>query len=92
MLKKRRWYKMGRGIYGEGTLVKDRLSLVCVFAHPDDFIAEGVLARAKTLGWTTYLVCATGGEAGRVKNNRYSRPADDLVSIKQNPIQVADML
>jgi LmbE family N-acetylglucosaminyl deacetylase len=43
--------------------------LLGVFAHPDDeIIISGLLYRAKKQGIETHLVCATRGEAGRIKN------------------------
>lgn len=46
-----------------------RINLLVVIAHPDDeIISAGVLIRAKEMGFTTHLVCATRGEACRVKN------------------------
>lgn len=45
------------------------INLVAVFAHPDDeIVASGVLIRAEEMGFKTHLVCATRGEACRIKN------------------------
>lgn len=45
------------------------INLLVVIAHPDDeIISAGVLIRAKEMGFNTHLVCATRGEACRVKN------------------------
>lgn len=53
----------------------DRLSLMCVLAHPDDesLGTGGILARYAAEGIETYLVTATRGERGWQGN-----PADDL--------------
>lgn len=48
---------------------ENSINLLVVIAHPDDeIICAGVLIRAKEMGVTTHLVCATRGEACRVKN------------------------
>lgn len=47
----------------------NNIDLLLVIAHPDDeIISAGVLIRAKKMGFNTHLVCATRGEACRVKN------------------------
>lgn len=44
----------------------DKLTLMCVFAHPDDETmgAGGLLARYAAEGVETYVICATRGERG----------------------------
>ena len=60
-------YTMGQSNDGEKKM-SDGLSLLAVFAHPDDesFGTGGVLARYAAEGVETSLVCATRGEAGEV--------------------------
>lgn len=60
-------------------------NLVCIFAHPDDeFAAAGLLKRAKHHGYKTHLVCATNGEAGRIKGQHYlGDPLEPLFSIRR---------
>lgn len=59
-------------------------NLVCIFAHPDDeFIAAGLLFRAKKHGYKTHLICATNGEAGRIKGQKFlGDPNELLVDIR----------
>lgn len=59
-------------------------NLTCVFAHPDDeFMAAGLLTRAKSLGYKTHLICGTKGEAGRIKGQKFLGDRnEDLVSIR----------
>lgn len=46
-----------------------RVVIVAVFAHPDDeMVVSGLLSRANDRGMETHLVCATRGEAGRIRN------------------------
>lgn len=46
----------------------NHINLLGVFAHPDDeIVASGVLIRAKEMGYKTHLVCATRGEACRIR-------------------------
>ena len=48
---------------------KDNISILGIFAHPDDeFIIGGLLTRAKNRGIETHLLCATRGENCRITN------------------------
>lgn len=45
-------------------------TIVGVFAHPDDEISmAGLLGREVDRGTNVHLICATRGEAGRIRNN-----------------------
>ncbi|RME77212.1 MAG: hypothetical protein D6784_04070 [Chloroflexi bacterium] len=60
----------------------DKLSLVAIFAHPDDeaFGTGGTLARYAAEGVDVHLVTATRGEAGQIANPNIvpDRPMGDL--------------
>lgn len=47
-------------------------TILAVFAHPDDEIGiSGLLFRAKAMGMNIHLICATRGEAARVKHPEF---------------------
>lgn len=54
----------------------ERLSLMCVHAHPDDEASKGAgtVARYHAEGVHTVLVCCTGGEEGDILNPEMDRP------------------
>jgi mycothiol S-conjugate amidase len=56
--------------------VPDRLTLLCVHAHPDDEASKGAptVARYHASGVHTVLVCCTGGEEGDILNPAMDTP------------------
>ena len=58
------------------TLVKERLCLLTVHAHPDDEASKGAptMAMYKAEGVHTVLVCCTGGEEGDLQNPALREP------------------
>jgi mycothiol S-conjugate amidase len=66
------------------------LSLLTVHAHPDDESSKGAgtVARYKTEGIRTTLVCCTGGEAGDILNPSMDRPEirADLPAVRQREL------
>ncbi|MGO4371009.1 PIG-L family deacetylase [Paenibacillus sp. 2TAB19] len=68
--------------------------LVAVIAHPDDeFMAAGLLIRAKSLGYSTHLICGTQGEAGRIKGQHFRGNRDEeLSTIRQKEFGVSCLL
>ncbi len=47
------------------------MSILCVFAHPDDeFFVAGLLLRAKKMSVPTHLICLTQGESGAIYGDR----------------------
>jgi N-acetyl-1-D-myo-inositol-2-amino-2-deoxy-alpha-D-glucopyranoside deacetylase len=68
----------------------DRLSLLAVFAHPDDesFATGGTLARYAREGVAVSLVCATRGEAGEISDPALATP-ETLGRIREDELRVA---
>jgi mycothiol S-conjugate amidase len=63
----------------------DQLCLLTVHAHPDDEASKGsaTVARYRSMGVHTVLVCCTGGEAGDILN-----PSVDTEEVRANLAQV----
>ncbi len=56
---------------------KDRKKILGIFAHPDDeYFISGLLLRAINMGMETHLICATKGEAGRIRNMQAIEPKE----------------
>ncbi|MDQ0062821.1 PIG-L family deacetylase [Paenibacillus harenae] len=72
--------------------MQDRL--VAIIAHPDDeFMAAGLLIRAKSLGYKTHLISGTYGEAGRIKGQHFRGDREEeLRSIRQKEFDVSCLL
>src|SRR5207302_4809331 len=66
------------------------LTLLAVFAHPDDesYICGGTLARYAAAGVRVVLVCATRGEAGEISDARLASP-DTLAAVREAELQAA---
>lgn len=66
------------------------LSLMAVFAHPDDesFGNGGTLARYGEQGVKTYLVCATRGEAGEISDPALAS-RDNLGQVREQELRLA---
>src|SRR6476619_8020431 len=60
------------------TVVKERLCLLTVQAHPDDEASKGAptMAMYKAQGVHTVLVCCTGGEEGDLQNPALREPGE----------------
>ncbi|RAV16740.1 hypothetical protein DQG23_28310 [Paenibacillus contaminans] len=69
-------------------------NLTCVFAHPDDeFLAAGLLARAKRIGYKTHIICGTNGERGRLKGQNFlGDKTEDLVTIRNREFKKSSKL
>lgn len=67
-----------------------RLSLLAVFAHPDDesFGVGGTLAKYAREGVEVSLVVATSGEAGEISDTSLARP-DNLGQVRRQELQCA---
>lgn len=68
----------------------DRLRLLAVFAHPDDeaFGTGGTLAKYAAEGKDVYLVTATRGEAGEIKEPGLATPAN-LPAVREHELRCA---
>lgn len=68
----------------------DRLSLLAVFAHPDDetFGTGGTLAKYVAEGVSVALVCATRGEAGEIYAPSLAT-RDTLAQVRENELRCA---
>lgn len=68
----------------------DRLSLMAVFAHPDDesFGNAGTLAKYAEQGVFTSLVCATRGEAGEISDPALAT-RDNLGQVREQELRLA---
>ncbi len=68
----------------------DRLTLMAVFAHPDDeaFGTGGVLARYAAEGCDVHLVTATRGEAGEIAPGVDANPAN-LPDVRERELRCA---
>jgi N-acetyl-1-D-myo-inositol-2-amino-2-deoxy-alpha-D-glucopyranoside deacetylase len=67
-----------------------QLTLMCVYAHPDDecFAAGGVLAKYAAQGHRTILVTTTGGEAGEISSADLAT-ADNLGEVRARELAEA---
>lgn len=68
----------------------ERLSLMAVFAHPDDesFGNGGTLAKYTEQGVVTSLVCATRGEAGEISDPALAT-RDNLGQVREQELKLA---
>ncbi len=68
----------------------DKLSLMAVFAHPDDesFGNGGTLSKYAEEGVFTSLVCATRGEAGEISDPALATP-DNLGQVREQELRLA---
>jgi LmbE family N-acetylglucosaminyl deacetylase len=66
------------------------LSLMAIFAHPDDESLGngGTLARYSEQGVRSYLVCATRGEAGEISDPALATP-DNLGQVREQELRMA---
>ena len=67
-----------------------RLSLMAIFAHPDDesFGNGGTLAKYGEEGVLTSLLCATRGEAGEISDPALATP-DNLGQVREQELRLA---
>lgn len=55
-----------------------KMKILAIVAHPDDeYGCAGFLLRAKSIGYEVHLLCATKGEAGKIRNKK-----KDLLAVK----------
>ncbi len=68
----------------------ERLSLMAIFAHPDDesFGNAGTLARYAADGVFTSVVCATRGEAGEISDPALATP-ETLGQVREQELRLA---
>jgi len=70
---------------------ENELSLLTVHAHPDDEASKGAptVARYRSEGVRTTLVCCTGGEAGDILNPALDRPEvrADIGAVRQRELE-----
>ncbi len=68
----------------------EKLSLMAIFAHPDDesFGNGGTLARYGEEGVSTYLLCATRGEAGEISDPALAT-RDNLGQVREQELRLA---
>lgn len=68
----------------------ERLSLMAVFAHPDDesFTSGGSLSKYAAEGVSTSLVVATRGEAGEISDPALANP-DNLGQVREQELRMA---
>jgi mycothiol S-conjugate amidase len=81
----------------EGSLVSDRLRLMCVHAHPDDESSKGAatMARYVDAGHDVLVVSCTGGERGDVLNPRLKDDAHilrDLAQVRRDEMAQAQAI
>ena len=77
------------------TLVKERLCLLTVHAHPDDEASKGAptMAMYKAEGVHTVLVCCTGGEEGDLQNPALREPGQPFhgLSVEEEKRRLAEL-
>ncbi len=68
----------------------EKLSLMAIFAHPDDesFGNGGTLAKYGEEGLFTSLICATRGEAGEISDPALATP-DNLGQVREQELRLA---
>ncbi len=79
------------GEVGEKQMEKvEKLSLMAIFAHPDDesFGNGGTLAKYGEEGVFTSLLCATRGEAGEISDPALATP-DNLGQVREQELRLA---
>jgi LmbE family N-acetylglucosaminyl deacetylase len=76
--------------YGAGDIVVSKLTLMAVFAHPDDeaFGSGGTLTKYAAEGCDVYLVTATRGEAGEIAEPDMATPAN-LPYVREQELRCA---
>src|SRR5258706_9938334 len=77
------------------TVVKERLCLLTVHAHPDDEASKGAptMAMYKAQGVHTVLVCCTGGEEGDLQNPALREPGQPFhgLSVEEEKQRLAEL-